>query len=246
MIEKIYEIKEKIISYKYYLIGISVFILTGLIILISFNFNSDDNEEFNNNLLLEQKEEKVDKCMVDIKGYINNPGLYEINCDKRVMDVITMAGGLMENSDTSVINLSKKITDGMVIVIYSKDEVMAFTKTKEKEKVREEKCKNSSVVVNEACITKSERVDSDSNSNVIINNSSDDTNKEVDNTPKIISINTASKEELMTLKGIGEAKALAIIAYREEHGSFTSINEIMNIKGIGEKMFEKIKDFITL
>ena len=50
----------------------------------------------------------------------------------------------------------------------------------------------------------------------------------------------------MTLKGIGEAKALAIISYREEHGSFTSINEIMNIKGIGEKMFEKIKDFITL
>ena len=89
MIEKIYEIKEKIISYKYYLIGISVFILTGLIILISFNFNSDDNEEFNNNLLLEQKEEKVDKCMVDIKGYINNPGLYEINCDKRVMDQTT-------------------------------------------------------------------------------------------------------------------------------------------------------------
>ena len=49
----------------------------------------------------------------------------------------------------------------------------------------------------------------------------------------------------MTLDGIGEVKAIAIIAYREENGGFNSIEEIKNISGIGEKTFEKIKQFIT-
>lgn len=60
-----------------------------------------------------------------------------------------------------------------------------------------------------------------------------------------INLNTASKEKLMTLDGIGEVKAIAIIAYREENGGFNSIEEIKNISGIGEKTFEKIKQFIT-
>lgn len=61
----------------------------------------------------------------------------------------------------------------------------------------------------------------------------------------LININTASKEALMTLIGVGEVKASAIIAYRQEKGSFNSIDEIRNISGIGEKTFEKIKQFIT-
>lgn len=61
-----------------------------------------------------------------------------------------------------------------------------------------------------------------------------------------ININTADKEELMTLSGIGEAKADAVIAYREEHGSFQNIDEIMNVSGIGENLFEKIKEKICV
>ena len=61
----------------------------------------------------------------------------------------------------------------------------------------------------------------------------------------LININTATSEELQTLSGIGEAKAAAIIAYREEHGAFNDISEIMNVSGIGEKMFENIRDSIT-
>jgi len=60
-----------------------------------------------------------------------------------------------------------------------------------------------------------------------------------------ISINTASKEELMTLPGIGEAKAISIISYREEHGSFEKIEDIMQVSGIGESVFAKIKENIT-
>lgn len=62
---------------------------------------------------------------------------------------------------------------------------------------------------------------------------------------KKISINSASLEELMTLNGIGETKASRIIEYRKEH-SFQSIEEIMNVKGIGPKIFEKIKEQIAL
>ena len=50
----------------------------------------------------------------------------------------------------------------------------------------------------------------------------------------------------MTLKGIGETKALAIINYRKEHGIFKSISELQNVKGIGKSIFEKIKDNIEL
>lgn len=61
-----------------------------------------------------------------------------------------------------------------------------------------------------------------------------------------INLNTASKEELMTLSGIGEAKAEAILAYRREHGVFASIEEIQNIPGIKSAVFSKIKDQIVV
>ena len=59
-----------------------------------------------------------------------------------------------------------------------------------------------------------------------------------------ININTATKDEIMTLPGIGESKASDIIRYRDEHGSFKTIEEIMNIQGIKEGVFNKIKDLI--
>lgn len=63
---------------------------------------------------------------------------------------------------------------------------------------------------------------------------------------KKVNLNTARAEELMTLSGIGEARAQAIIAYREQHGGFRSIEEIMKIEGIKEKLFEKIREQIEI
>jgi competence protein ComEA len=63
---------------------------------------------------------------------------------------------------------------------------------------------------------------------------------------KRISINQATKEELMTLPGIGEAKAESIIAYRQEHGNFQKIEDLMNISGIKEGVYNKIKEYIML
>lgn len=61
-----------------------------------------------------------------------------------------------------------------------------------------------------------------------------------------ISLNTASKEQLMTLSGIGEAKAASIISYREEHGGFQRIEELMEVEGIKEGVFNKVKDQIKI
>lgn len=64
--------------------------------------------------------------------------------------------------------------------------------------------------------------------------------------PKQVNINTADEDTLCTLNGIGETKAKAIIEYRNEHGNFSSVDELLKVKGIGEKTLEKIKDYITI
>lgn len=62
----------------------------------------------------------------------------------------------------------------------------------------------------------------------------------------IININTATKEELMTLNGIGEVKATAILEYRRENGNFYTVDELTNVKGIGEKTLEKIRERVRV
>lgn len=62
----------------------------------------------------------------------------------------------------------------------------------------------------------------------------------------LVNINTATKEQLMTLNGIGESRAQAIIAYREEYGPFASIEALMQVSGIKEAAFEKVRDYITV
>ena len=144
-----------------------------------------------------------------------------------MIDVIEKAGGLTDKANTTVINLSKKIIDEMVIIVYSNQEVRDFEKTKEKEQLIQNKCqqKDENSLKNDACIT-------NNNSNKIIDTK--------------VSLNKASLEELMTLPGIGEVKAKEIINYRTEKGEFKSLEELLQISGIGESTLEKIKDNLTL
>ena len=170
------------------------------------------------------KEKEVEiEYKVDIKGAINLPGIYTMKSTSRVIDVINEAGGLTEAADTSVINLSKKIIDEMVIIIYTKEQVSNFSKVKETEKIIQDKCNqiDENSLKNDACI-KTEEITSK------------------------ISINTATKEVLMTLQGIGESKANDIIKYREENGLFNNIEDIKNVPGIGDNLFAQIKEDITL
>ena len=175
---------------------------------------------------IEKKEvETKELLQVDIKGEVINPGIYELDSESRVIDVINKAGGLTENANTSVINLSKKITDEMVIIIYSNEEVNDFKTTKEIEEQVIEKCiqKDDNSLRNDACI------ENDKNNML--------TGK--------VNINTASLEELMTLEGIGENKAKSIIEYRETKSKFNTIEDIKNVNGIGDNLFAQIKENIT-
>lgn len=61
-----------------------------------------------------------------------------------------------------------------------------------------------------------------------------------------VNLNTATVEQLMELPGVGEAKAISILEYREKIGTFADVTELMNVSGIGESMFEKIKDKVVI
>lgn len=63
---------------------------------------------------------------------------------------------------------------------------------------------------------------------------------------KPININTASMAELMSIKGIGEAKARAIVEHREKHGPFKTVDELKNVSGIGDKLLATLKPQVTV
>ena len=177
----------------------------------------------------EEEEENI-YYQVDIKGEVINPGIYTVKEGSRVIDVIRLAGDLTEVADTSVLNLSKKVEDEMVIIVYSYNEVEAFTETIEKKEIEQEACLKQNGIQNDACIKDS--TDDTSSSSVVISGK--------------VSLNTATLDELMTLPGIGESKAQAIIEYREEVGAFQNIEELKEVSGIGDAIFDQIKENITI
>jgi len=194
-------------------------------------------------VLKEEGEAKINYYYIDIKGEIKNPGVYLLEEGKRVVDAIKQAGGLTENADTTVNNLSRKVKDEMVIIIYSKEQVEKFKVTKEEEEKLLNEIQNEENKQENNAVLKEEEIEPSIKPN--------ESNENKENTiassnSKKISINKATKEEFMTLSGIGEKKAEAILAYRQEHGSFTAIEELLNVNGIGQAIFNQIKDAIEL
>ncbi len=220
-----------------------ILVCLGLVLLLvigSFfiykNYTAENKEEKNivlntkKDIKKDEEEEKEVYYQVDIKGEVINPGIYTVKEGSRVIDVIRLAGDLTEVADTSVLNLSKKVKDEMVIIVYSYDEVENFTATKEKEEIEQEACLSQNGIQNDACIKDS--TDDTSSSSVVISGK--------------VSLNTATLDELMTLPGIGESKAQAIIEYREEVGAFQNIEELKEVSGIGDAIFDQIKENITI
>lgn len=221
---------------KQILLSISVLVVV-LFTIIGFYCTGEKKEKKSaKNMLIEKKEEIKNKeqkkeelpqeIMVDVKGEVVNSGIYTLKKGSRVIDAINLAGGVTKLGDTSVLNLSKKLEDEMVIIVYSHYEVRNFEKAKEKEEAVRANCvTGSDGVTNDACIDSS-------------------FNDQEDN--KKISINKATLEELMTLSGVGDAKAKSIIEYRNKNGGFKSIEEIKKVNGIGDSLFDKIKENITI
>lgn len=155
--------------------------------------------------------------------------LTKVCCIKNsvVIDVINLAGGLTENADTSLINLAKQVTSEMVIIIYSKEEVELAKQEEPIIKIVEKECVCPEIK-NDSCL---ENIKKDDKTEVVNGK---------------VNLNTATFDELQTLDGIGESKAKTIIAYREENGNFENIEELLEVSGIGEALYEKIKDNITV
>ena len=216
-------------------LGLVLLLVIGFVFIYK-NFTADDKEDENivlntkNDTKKDEEEEEEVYYQVDIKGEVINPGIYTVKEGSRVIDVIRLAGDLTEVADTSVLNLSKKVKDEMVIIVYSYDEVVNFTATKEKEEIEQEACLSQNGIQNDACIKDS--TDDTSSSSVVISGK--------------VSLNTATLDELMTLPGIGEAKAQSIIEYREEVGAFQNIEELKEVSGIGDAIFDQIKENITI
>lgn len=212
------------------LIILGIFIIICIIstgLAIYFYFNKEECICNEVNILKENTEEqKENKIRLEVKGEVNKPGVYEVNEGSIIKDIITLADGFTKNANSSNINLSMKVKDEMVIMVYSKN---VYKKTN---KINLS-CKSKSYDISN-CITNKE--------SIIIKGSEDN----VETSSNLININTASVSELQKLSGIGKTKAEAIVDYRQKNGSFKSIEEIMKVSGIGKSTYEKFKDNITI
>lgn len=210
---------------------IASIVLTIGIVLISFIYYLNDEEQ-NNSIVYasnevtttESKVFESKSFYVDIKGAVKKPGVYLVSDVNIVQDVINFAGGLKSGASTDNINLSERVKEEMVIYIFTKKEL----KNSNQANLSTTSCTTNVIEVNKC----------DTNTTSAPNNSNTTQNT-------LVNINTASKEELMTIPNIGASKADAIIIYRAET-KFNSIEDIMNVSGIGESVFVKIKDYITV
>ncbi|MFA7637533.1 MAG: helix-hairpin-helix domain-containing protein [Monoglobales bacterium] len=156
---------------------------------------------------------------VYITGEISNPGLYEIGADVRLCELIEKAGGATENADLERLNPAAILTDGTTVEIPkigSEEDIDPMIAA-------------TSQKIYEKGETKTKL--------------SKDNGKIASGT---ININSAGVSDLMRLPGIGEATAEKVIAYRDANGEFKSVEEIMNVSGIGEKKFEAMKPFLAV
>lgn len=225
---------EKISYYKKYLILVFCLLLLAASTIAFFKLNNEkteveDNFVANNEIITKEvsevaKQEEV-KLYFDIKGSVKKPGVYEFTQGDRIIDAINKAGGLTKNATTNNLNLSKKLTNEMVIYVFNKNEL---TTTKAFEQVNNDaECKCETIEVNN-CVDKNT------------------TNESANNETAKININTDSKEKLMTISGIGSSKADAIIEYRTKNGNFKTTEDIINVSGISKTIYDKIKDTITV
>ena len=193
------------LSAKAAVIGGILLILVGVGGLFSKKEESVEETTVVETTMLAEKTEvsttKETVIFVDIKGAVQNPGVYQMKVGDRVKDALDAAGGLTEEADSQKVNLAKRLEDQMVIVV---------------PKVGEE----------------AEEIPEGA------------TSKEATKEGKV-NINTATVEELKTLKGVGEKKAEAIIEYRKKNGSFQTKEDLMKVRGIGKKLFDSFQERIV-
>ena len=173
--------------------------------------------------LSDASSEEAKTLVVHICGAVSAPGVYELPAGSRIIDAVEAGGGFLPEADEACCNLAEEIVDGCQIYIMTKTESCADGQTEKK-----------------AGIQTSPDSDMQTTDRNVRSNSA----PALEN--GLVNLNTADVAALMTLPGIGESRATAIISYREQHGAFAQIEDIMKISGIKQAAFSKIKDKITV
>ena len=166
---------------------------------------------------------KIQSIFVHVCGAVMNPDVYELSVGSRVYEAVQAAGGFTDDADENYVNQAQILSDGVKLVIPT----VKQTSAKESENIEN----NLIGIVGE--------------SSGVGGQSITDTGSDTSSDGKV-NINTASEAELCNIPGIGAVRAAAIVAYRQEKGSFSTIEDIMNVSGIKEGTYEKIKDSIKI
>lgn len=169
---------------------------------------------------------------VHVCGEVRKEGVYSLPAGSRILDAVEAAGGFTDRADRSFLNLAMQIEDAWQIRVPSREETENLSGIR-----RETGSGNVFGSVQEAgpgyapgSVQKAE------------------TREAAQAAPESgrINLNTASKEELMKIPGVGEAKAQRIIDYREQNGRFETVEDLMKVPGIKNASFQKMKDYITV
>ncbi len=153
---------------------------------------------------------------VDIGGAVKTPMLAELPDGSRVDDAIEAAGGLRKEADMTNVNRAEFLVDGQKVFIPS----YALDEDGN--------------IIESSAAGESVSVDGTSSGAGAIDSSGK------------VNINTADSTQLQTLNGVGPATAQKIIDYRDSSGRFTTIEDLKNVSGIGDKTFEKLRDYICV
>ena len=154
--------------------------------------------------------------LVHVLGAVSQPGIYSLPTESRVQDAIEAAGGLLPMANAQALNLAAFLQDAEQVVVPSQVPSPSPTQAYSNPQSAPQPPQD-----NQPPPARS-------------------------TTTVLININSASVEELDTLPGVGPVTAEKIIAYREEHGPFPTIEAILDVSGIGPVKFEGMKDLITV
>ena len=167
---------------------------------------------------------------VHVCGAVKNPGVYELAAGSRVYEAVEEAGGFTENAESSYVNQAQQLSDGVKLIIPTTEQVEAGSV---------------SDVTGTIGIVESAGTGQAETGQEAIGGAGATPDGVAASDGKI-NINTASEAELCNIPGIGETRAAAIVTYRQEMGGFTSIEDIMNVSGIKQGTYDKIKDRIKV
>ena len=182
-----------------------------------------DADADNESEAVSDKEMQQAMIYVDVCGAVANPGVFQLAAGSRVFQAIEAAGGYLPEAALTCVNRAGVLTDGQQLYILTQEEMeRQGLDPAEMAKASDGQMNGSAGAGQNTGMTAQVQQDNR------------------------ININTADEAQLTTLTGIGATRAQAIIAYREENGPFAAIEDIMNVQGIKEGTFAKIKDEIVV